>query len=584
MPHDTLVVNDTVKKDTAKTKRDTVLTPFAQAEMPPMLGIGEQYTWDRAAIGNTAALTLIQLLEQVPGLTVYASGWIPSPQFASYYGNPARLRIFVDGAELIALGNKTSYPLDLANVAIWNVQQMTVERGVDEVRVYIQTWNVTHTHTESRVDIVTGNLGTNLLRGFFGKRWENGFGVQFAGQVWGTQADASFANSTGSANDLMLRVGYAQGPWSVDGYVERGNGERDPQLGRIIDSPSSVVLSGIIPGAVGSKRIAYLRAGFGQADTSRWWAQMMLNSQQVTERNPPSTVAIFPESLTVIQNATQLIVGGGLNAGAFKLSASDRYRWLPAGGSDEFTARASIGGKFLSLSAFGDYVLDSGGILEGALTIAPTEWLKLEGAAGYRKADSAAGGNGPSARLTVGVKLGRVWFTGGVVQRDASVVPGLVAYDTLYTSAATAAATGAFFSANGKVVGDVGVNLWVIRWQAPGWYRPQLQERGEVYLDTQWLSQFPSGNFGLHAAFGSEYRSDVMFPTAGIPETFDSPTPPAVAFHSVTLYFNLQVRVLTATLYFNSIFALSPSPYELVPQYLMPVQIYTYGLRWSFWN
>ena len=43
-------------------------------------------------------------------------------------------------------------------------------------------------------------------------------------------------------------------------------------------------------------------------------------------------------------------------------------------------------------------------------------------------------------------------------------------------------------------------------------------------------------------------------------------------------------RVLDATLYFTANWALTPRPYLLVPQFLQPVQIYTYGLRWAFWN
>ncbi|MGH3055393.1 MAG: hypothetical protein ACRDL7_10495, partial [Gaiellaceae bacterium] len=154
--------------DSTKVKKDTIEARFAQAELPAPLEVGESYHWDRAALFNTGGLTLIDVLAHVPGLTVFRSGWVPSPQYASYLGNPARIRIFWDGAELMAIGDSASYPLDLASVPIWSVQEMSLERGADEVRIYIRSWDVTRTATQSRVDIVTGDLGTNILRGYFG--------------------------------------------------------------------------------------------------------------------------------------------------------------------------------------------------------------------------------------------------------------------------------------------------------------------------------------------------------------------------------------------------------------------------------
>ena len=578
LPADSAPRDSTAKKDTA-TKRDTVIAAFAQAEMPRVLDVGQSYSWDREALFNTGALTLVQVLDRVPGLTIFQSGWITSPQFVSYLGNPTRVRVYLDGVELIALGNSTSSPLDLASVAIWNVDNMTLERGVDELRIHLRSWHVTHTHTQSRVDIVTGDLGTNMLRAFFGKRWENGFGLQFGGQVYGTAANLK--DGSGDANDLMLRFGYAQAAWSFDGYIQRGNGTRDPQL---ITAVPIAGLSPGIPAQVGSRTIAYLRGGYGRADSSRWWGQVVVNEQQVTQQTNLSTSLLYlpPDTSQVKQHATQLLATGGLNTGAFSLSAAEVHRWLPSGTSDKLSGRAALASKLLTLTIAADYTLGSGGITDAVLTFSPTTWLMLQGGAGYRTADSASGGDGRSDRIVFGARLGRVWFTGGAIQRDATVVPGLVAYDTAYKSAPAAAATGVLFSVNGKVIEDLGIHLWAVRWQKPGWYRPQLQERGEIYLDTEWRSHFPSGNFGLRASFGNEYRSDALFPTKGAVEAI--PSPSVVALNSMTLFANIEIRVLTATLYFTSNWALTPRPYELVPQYLQPVQVYTYGLRWSFWN
>ena len=235
--------------DSMKVKKDSVETRFAQAAMPLLLEIGESYTWDRAALFNTGGLTLFDVLDRVPGLTVYRSGWIASPQYATYLGNAARVRIFWDGAEMLAIGNSTSSPLDLASVPIWSIQEMRVERGADEVRIYIQTWNVYRTTTQSRVDIVTGDLGTNLLRAYFGTRFQNGMGLQGGGTVWGTVNDP--ATGGGTASDILLRFGWARGAWSVNAYGDRQNGTRDAQL--------ATVNQGLSPGSRGRMAAARWR-------------------------------------------------------------------------------------------------------------------------------------------------------------------------------------------------------------------------------------------------------------------------------------------------------------------------------------
>ncbi|HEY2898006.1 MAG TPA: Plug domain-containing protein, partial [Gemmatimonadaceae bacterium] len=87
--------------DTAtKIPKDTIKAPMAHAEIPPVLGVGDQFTWNREDLFATGALTLMQLLEYVPGLTTFTTGNLASPQFGAYAGNPGRVRVFVDGMEL----------------------------------------------------------------------------------------------------------------------------------------------------------------------------------------------------------------------------------------------------------------------------------------------------------------------------------------------------------------------------------------------------------------------------------------------------------------------------------------------------
>ena len=99
---------------TTKIPKDTLKAPLAHAELPPVLGVGDQFSWNREEMFATGAITLMQLLEFVPGITTFTTGNIASPQFAAYAGNPGRVRVFLDGMEIDNLDPRAGGALDLA--------------------------------------------------------------------------------------------------------------------------------------------------------------------------------------------------------------------------------------------------------------------------------------------------------------------------------------------------------------------------------------------------------------------------------------------------------------------------------------
>ena len=76
--------------------RDTIKAPLAHAERPLLLGVGSQYHWDRDSIFSSGANNLLDLLSTIPGVTIFRSGWLASPQYAAYLGDPGRVRVFLD--------------------------------------------------------------------------------------------------------------------------------------------------------------------------------------------------------------------------------------------------------------------------------------------------------------------------------------------------------------------------------------------------------------------------------------------------------------------------------------------------------
>ena len=116
---------------------------------------------------------------------------------------------------------------------------------------------------------------------------------------------------------------------------------------------------------------------------------------------------------------------------------------------------------------------------------------------------------------------------------------------------------------------------YAVRWRdGGGLYRPDIQTRGTLTLDTRWLSRFPSGSFGIKLGVTHEYRGFVRFPTAAGDQVV-APSRPVSTL--------LELRLLSAVIswqFRNTVGEL----YETVPGFAQPRQTSVYGVRWDFWN
>ena len=113
---------------------DTIKAPIAHAEAPALPEVGGGYRWDRDALFASGALTLMELLERIPGATGFATSWMASPQTVSYVGDPKRVRVFMDGLEFDPLDTRAGGVLDLVEVPLWMLEEVRVERGAGELR------------------------------------------------------------------------------------------------------------------------------------------------------------------------------------------------------------------------------------------------------------------------------------------------------------------------------------------------------------------------------------------------------------------------------------------------------------------
>lgn len=576
--------------------RDSIQAPFARAAMPVPIDIGQSLVYDRAALFASGAVTLQDLLDRIPEVTGLRIGWISAPMFSSFTGDIRRVRVFFDGLEYDGIDPRTNQVLDLTEVPIWTLEELRIERGATEVRVYARTWRVDRTTPYTRTDISTGDMQTNTYRGFFGKRWEGGEGLQIGAQQYGTTPPNRSSVSSDQIS-LMARVGWAKHGWSIDGFglrTSRNRGVMIPQNFAFVP-----LISDSIPGLQSSRTDAYFRVGYGDPEHGPWFQAVAGTLSYFINHGSGNTVATATDTVPdTTAFRAQYLLTGGLTAGSLRLEGAERMRiqnsrrlWTPLGRAEFATGPLAVEGFIEGRGP------DSLSRAEVTARLTPLSFVSFMGTAGRSSdrhaADSTFTGN--YLRAEAAIRLFGLWFGAGVVRRDSSLLVPPVAYGVHFVPPGTGsavvyrnslvpvvdpAATGFTARIDGAIYKALKANIIGIRWNdSTGVYRPQYQTRSEIYLQTNWLTRFPSGNFGVLVSLSHEYRSKTFFPV--------SPTDGDTVLVSVpdsrTLNFHLEIRIVSATLFYQ-FRNMSGQPYELVPGYVMPRLNQFYGVRWDFWN
>ena len=265
---DSLFRVDSIRRE--RIRADSIKSPLAHAEDPQELQVGRRLYWPRDSLFATGALTVADLLERVAGVSTFRGGWLPPPQVGSYLGDVRRVRVFYDGFEEVSIDPRTGGILDLTQINLWSAEDATIEQTADEIRVYLRSWRVRNTHTETRTDVSTGDQTTNLYRGFFGARLNNGGAFQFGAQQYGTTPPAQFGGSSDQVG-IVLRAGWAKQKWSVDGFGTRVGRHR----GEIIGESSFDVQGDSIPETSSTRTDAYFRIPYADPHADNALPQLM---------------------------------------------------------------------------------------------------------------------------------------------------------------------------------------------------------------------------------------------------------------------------------------------------------------------
>jgi hypothetical protein len=559
---------DSAGADTTQAKPDSIQPQVGRFADPLLNELGPQYQWNRRELFALGALSVADLLDRIPQITTYRSGWLATPHLAAFNGDFQRVRIFYDGLELDNLDPANGGLLDLSTVQLWTLEHVSVERSAGEARVYLRSWRVENTTPYTRVDVSTGNEETNLYRGFYGKRFGRGELLQVAAQQFGVTS-SRFAGS-GDALSLLARAGVGRKGWSIDAFVNRTHPTRAIQraaLGR----PS-------IPALDAKHTTAYIRAAVGR--TGGPWAQLTAASLGFNATEIVSSVG--GDGVTVIdtipstRSEAQYDVSAGLTLGPARVEVRNRLRSREGANYNSVSARADLATRWFLLTGFAE----NDGFRRSTnadvgVRFQPLSFIAVSGSVSQTVAkDEAIFPSSRAARGEVGIRLLGPWFSIGAMTLDTAFVPPPIVYDTLLLPISLGRSEGIIGAIRGPLGRGFGIDAYLTRWSSEQPYRPQYLSRSELNFASTFPRRFPSGNFELRVNAVYEYRGGNTFPLA-------AGDIKVVAAKTISAL--LEIRIMRAVISYQQRNILAYQ-HEIIPGFEMPRVLAIYGVRWDFWD
>lgn len=566
---------------------DTIMAPLARFERPDDFESTTRLRFSREEILSSGAVNLVDVLDRVPGVTTYRSGWIAGLHAASFAGDTRRIRVFMDGVEMDAIEPRNGNALDFTDIPLWTLDELIVERAAGEVRIWLRTWTVERTTPYTRADIFTGDLNTNAFRGLFARRWRNGLLLQLGGQQVATQSgrvnaftgtEGGGGRSDGTVQGFMARVGWSARRFSVDAFANTTSRERDPHTAR--EGFTNLLAY------TGARRDAYVRVGYG--DTLRgFWSHAIVGvvrtrMEGIGAEVAPTDTGAVAETDT-IRGRTQQVMAAGYRTSGWSVSLTNRVRPINGTVFNAPAFRARVGGSRLAMGAFAERSgADSTTRVDISARAQPFSWLQLTGAHSNRTIDSLTGRLGSrTVRAEAAVKIARLWLGGGVIRDGASTFESPTIVGTPSAQIPAVSAQGVLVSATGRLYKDVRLDVQAIRWDGAQYNRPQLHVRTELALISEWRRRFPRGEFSVNARLWHELRNGVPFLYSAA-SGGDAPDIRITERANVVTGL-LELRIQRATLFYQYR-NLTGGAYEQIRGITMPPAVQIYGVRWEFWN
>lgn len=558
---------------------DSVQARIGRGDVMPSIEIGDSYTFDREGLFRSGALTVGDLLDRIPTITAFRSGWLAAPQTVAYAGDFARVRLFIDGIELDNLEARTGAAPDVHTFPIWALERLTLVRTASELRIEMRSWEYNLTNPYTRVDVLTGDVSTNAYRVYYGKRYYNGTGLQLAGQQYGV-TDTRFGGG-GDQFSVLGRYGLARERWSLDATAIRTNTTRTTTQ-RFFGEGQ------FLPGYRSANTLGYLRAAIGR-EGSGPFLQLIASTQLLKENSlHKDTTAVrqfgFPaDTADTLSSTTQYIATAGFDRYGGRLRLVERYRRRLGRGYNSPSATFDLARGWIAMNALAERDEYAGLTrLEAGGRLTPLPFVSVAGYVGERRAfgdpapEHIREPSSRSARVEGGIRIfsGGPWATVGVVTRDTAVLVPPAVFDSAFTTVSVARQTGTTAGLRGALPYGLSVDATGTRWQHPGPYTPEYQAHVDVRFFTQWLQRFPTGNFSFLVQPMLDHRSSVLFPELSGDRT-------TIPSNVVSLL--VELRILRGVISYQRR-NITSLQYDQVAGYLMPRPLNIYGVRWYFFN
>ena len=182
------------------------ILPSISSGVAPSYGLGV-WCWDREALLSTRAVTLAELVSLTPGVIALRGGDFGTPVTVMSFGvGGGRVRVVWDGFELVPLEGAVP---DLSRIGLAGLDEVRVERHLGELLIAVKTREPVGPEPTSFVEVGTGDLGTNLLRGVFVH--PNAFGGALTFALDRLETRGPGLDAAGSLNGFVLRYAVMRG-------------------------------------------------------------------------------------------------------------------------------------------------------------------------------------------------------------------------------------------------------------------------------------------------------------------------------------------------------------------------------------
>lgn len=304
-----------------------------------------------AELGRFHGLSLLELLDRIPGLPIVREGDFGRPAGVGAFGaGGGRLRVFVDGWELRALSAASP---ELQHIPLLDVEEVRITRGLAETRVDVQTLRLDDARPFARIEGAEGDFATRVLRGLFARPFGSRVMVYAGLDV--AETGGFRRRSQVSQNTAMGRVSWlaAPGAWVQLDYRTTA-----------IDAERTLVEGAALPRESFDRSELVLRAR-GRLGGALWLDAALGRSRVDRQANDEATPAA---------SSSQAMLRAALDVPLGTLSAAARLHRGDADGyaadRAELAARAELVPRAW-LAAWGEArAITAGGVSGGEVEVA----------------------------------------------------------------------------------------------------------------------------------------------------------------------------------------------------------------------